>query len=223
MNYFDLEELVEISIGEQWKGDRWMAEEPCWKIRKDSIEKICNRKSEIFIENYRDEEYGMIRLFCHHHNNELRFEFYDPLLKERKKVLLKQINQEWIDHSIASNSFVGILCWERNAIKKIEEIIKNEKELLSLINRHNKKQCQRPFKIMPDYVLVGNYPKNMKLYMPKLDKLMFRCKGKTVSQKFSQYDAKRYFETYDDSIINETEREYYRSHNMREDISWCLG
>lgn len=88
---------------------------------------------------------------------------------------------------------------------------------------YNKKQCQRPFKIMPKYVLVGNFPKHMMLYMPKQDKLMFRCKGKITSQNISQYDMKRYFETYDISILFDAEREYCRSHRMREDISWCLG
>lgn len=219
MNYFDAEDLKEISLCRHSKTGKIA----CSRLIKDNIKTFYARENKILIENYIDKEYGMIKFYCHASDNELCFEFYDPLLKERKKVSLRKIDEQWIENTRKARDFVNAIYWRFDVLEKIKEIIEEENELLTLINKHNKKQCQRPFKIMPKYVLVGNFPKHMMLYMPKQDKLMFRCKGKIVSQNISQYDMRRYFETYDISILFDAEREYYRSHRMREDISWCLG
>lgn len=177
--------------------------------------------TEIPVGLFRNSKYGLIRIFCDQIDNAFFFKFYDPIFKENKKVRLKEIPSDWMD--LAIGGWFYFPQEEMEASSKIEEIIKEESELLTLINKHNKKQCQRPFKIMPKYVLVGNFPKHLMLYMPKQDKLMFRCEGKIVSQNICQYDMRRYFETYDISILFDAEREYYRSHRMREDISWCVS
>lgn len=185
---------------------------------------LLKKQGKIYFCTYKDATFGLIKTYCDDYYGEMMFKFYDPIFKEYKEVSLMNVNEKWIENKLYHCS-LSCPCSKDNISTKIKEIVEEEKEFLSLINQHNKMCGQSTFEYMPDYVLIGDfrYPKSMMLYMPKKNLLLFRCEGKTVSQNISKYDARKYFETHDISILFEVEREYYRSQKMREDISLCLG